>query len=146
MNFNYTIEKIVGSLGRDLERGEDYYATEEYEYEYEVSDKQVAKALNEMHIIRNKPIEFTIKEIWEEVIHKEDKEYLLKEAECKTFEQLLLRTKRDYKIRYNSLNLTTYDYLNYILNGEIGNYTESAYDDLKEFFRETAEESFYESF
>lgn len=148
MVFNYTFEVQSGPATYDDYHGEVYFDTDEYEWEYEVDEKDIAKALVDMHGDKDDTLEVKVKKVWDELLTEEEQLETLQETEEETFETLVNSAKEFYKDRKDwrgrSLTINAYTLLDWVL-GDITYYAERVEDDLKEWFYNEAEQDFYDN-
>ena len=126
MKIRYLFLEPVEYLGWDNERGEEYFSEEEYEYDFEPSEKQLREAAVYIYSDKSKTVTEQVQDLIEELIAKDDEDY----AEMKLD---------------SSKGFATIDEAIDKVFGKIEDFLWDREDDLRDYFQDEAREQFKES-
>jgi len=113
---------------------------DDYDWEYEIDERDIARALVGMYGKKKEKLEYNIKQVWKELLSDEDRKTILEEAEEHSFETMLISAKK-YILSVNK-KINAYTLLDYIL-GDISHYAEQEEESLRDWFYDEAEKDFY---
>jgi len=154
MTFNYTFTEQSGPSYYSEYTDEDFYDTEDFEWDYEVDTDQVAEAFVDMFGDKDNTVEQNCIAVAEEVMEEDDKKELLAAYEVNTLEEVVEAIKLDI-IKYNKKmeqqganykqkKIDAANILDQMM--DIYYYADNYEDDLKDYFYEDAYEDFRENY
>ena len=113
--------------------------------EYEVDDKDIVKALIDMTSGWTASAKKSVIEILDNILDGSQRKDILAELEVSSYEEAYEKAKKELNIssvkEVEDKKFIVYKILDYIL-GDISHYAEVKEDELKEYFRDEAEEDF----
>lgn len=151
MVFNYIFTEQAGPSYYSEQTDEEFYDTEDYEWEYEVDEEDISEALVSPYIGKYSLRE-SCKEAINDLMSDEDIKTSLEELEVNSIDEAFNNLEKEIE-DYNQnrtvrrRKISAYEYLNYFL-GDITYYVEEAKmeEDLKDYFYDDAHREFRESY
>lgn len=154
MTLNYTFEEQSGPSYYSEQTDEEFYDTQDYDWDYEISDRQIAEFFLAQFGSKENTLEENCKAVAEEVMEEDDKKELLASYSASNLLEVVEEVKKQI-LRYN-LQVTEKGYsnkvkpvdgptiLDYML--DLYHYADSYEDELKDHFYTEAHEDFLENY
>lgn len=154
MTLSYTFTEQSGPSYYSEYTDEDFYDTEDFEWDYELSTDQIAKAFVDMFGDKDNTLEQNCIAVAEEVMEEDDKKELLASYEANTLEEVIEAIKLDI-IKYNERmaqqgpkykqkKIDAANILDQMM--DIYYYADNYEDELTDYFYEDAHEDFIENY
>lgn len=154
MTLNYTFTEQSGPSYYSEYTDEDFYDTEDFEWDYELSTDQIAKAFVDMFGDKDNTLEQNCIAVAEEVMEEDDKKELLAAYEANTLEEAIEAIKLDI-IKYNERmaqqgpkykqkKIDAANILDKMM--DIYYYADNYEDELTDYFYEDAHEDFIKNY
>ena len=154
MTLSYTFTEQSGPSYYSEYTDEDFYDTEDFEWDYELSTDQIAKAFVDMFGDKDNTLEQNCIAVAEEVMEEDDKKELLASYEANTLEEAIEAIKLDI-IKYNERmaqqgpkykqkKIDAANILDQMM--DIYYYADNYEDELTDYFYEDAHEDFIENY
>lgn len=154
MTLSYTFTEQRGPSYYSEYTDEDFYDTEDFEWDYELSTDQIAKAFVDMFGDKDNTLEQNCIAVAEEVMEEDDKKELLASYEANTLEEAIEAIKLDI-IKYNERmaqqgpkykqkKIDVANILDQMM--DIYYYADNYEDELTDYFYEDAHEDFIENY
>ena len=154
MVLDYTFTEQAGPAYYSEYTDEDFYDIEDFEWEYEIDNRQIAKFFLDQFSDKKHSLEENCIAVAEEVMEEDDKKELLLVYEAQNLAEVVEKIKREIQ-RYNQrVTERGYSYrvkkidgpniLDYMM--DICYYADNYEDELKDYFYEDAHEDFIENY
>ena len=154
MTLNYTFTEQSGPSYYSEYTDEDFYDTEDFEWDYELDTDQIAKAFIDMFGDKDNTLEQNCIAVAEEVMEEDDKKELLAAYEANTLEEAIEAIKL-HIIKYNERmaqqgpkykqkKIDAANILDQMM--DINYYADNYEDELTDYFYEDAHEDFIENY
>lgn len=154
MTLSYIFTEQSGPSYYSEYTDEDFYDTEDFEWDYELSTDQIAKAFVDMFGDKDNTLEQNCIAVAEEVMEEDDKKELLASYEANTLEEAIEAIKLDI-IKYNERmaqqghkykqkKIDAANILDQMM--DIYYYADNYEDELTDYFYEDAHEDFIENY
>ena len=154
MTLNYTFEEQSGPAQYSEYTDEDFYDTEDFDWDYEIDNRQIAEFFLDQFGDKKHSLEENCIAVAKEVMEEDDKKELLSAYKAQNLAEVVEEIKRDIQ-RYNQ-KVTEQGYshkvkkidgpniLDYMM--DINYYADNYEDELKDYFYEDAHEDFYQNY
>ena len=154
MTLNYTFTEQSGPSYYSEYTDEDFYYTEDFEWDYELDTDQIAEAFIDMFGDKDNTLEQNCIAVAKEVMEEDDKKELLAAYEVNTLEEVIEAIKLDI-IKYNERmaqqgpkykqkKIDAANILDQMM--DIYYYADNYEDELTDYFYEDAHEDFIENY
>ena len=154
MTLNYTFEEQSGPAQYSEYTDEEFYDTEDFDWDYEITEFEIAKCFVNSYGKKDASIEENAVLVAEEIMEPDDKELLLREAEVTTLKDVVSQIKKslenynervkakgeDYKVKKITSELILSEMM------DLEHYADEHEDELKDYFYEDAHKDFYENY
>ena len=154
MTLNYTFEEQSGPAQYSEYTDEDFYDTEDFDWDYEITEFDIAKCFIDSYGKKDASTEENIVLVAEEIMEPEDKKLLLEETGVTTLKDAVSQVKISLE-KYNTQvkargddwkvkKITPELILSRMIDLEC--YADKHEDELKDYFYEEAHEDFYQNY
>lgn len=142
-SFNYTFTEQVGPEQYSEQTDEYFYDTDDFDWDYEPTEEQIANALLEICGKKEHTLEQNVKAVIDELADEHAIKEMLELDNSNTIEEAIEKAK--VEVSKVSGKVDTYKLLEYLL-GDIWFYTDKCEDELTDYFYEYAREDFLENY
>lgn len=148
--FTYTFEEQCGPSQYDDELGEEYFDTDEFEWEYDVSEARIAEALIKIYGKKGQTLQENCKTLLKEICKEEDLARIFTDLGVSSIDEAVAKAEENIKsFNHNGMTKVVNEYtmLDELL-GDISYFldNEDVNEAVQDAFRDEAYEDFRENY